>query len=105
VTGETDWKTLRKLHTALISIAPTLGAQVSLAAVVGRLDGPAAGLALLDAIPSIDRFQPGAATRAHLLSALERWDEAAEAYAKAISLTADPASRTYLQDRAARLEP
>jgi RNA polymerase sigma-70 factor (ECF subfamily) len=102
-TGGTDWETLRKLHVALISIAPTLGAQVSLAAVVGRIDGPAAGLAVLDAIPSTDRFQPAWATRAHLLASLERWDDAADAYAKAISLTADPALRRHLTERAAAL--
>jgi RNA polymerase sigma-70 factor (ECF subfamily) len=102
-TGETDWETLRKLHVALISIAPTLGAHVSLAAVVGRIDGPAAGLAVLDTIPGTDRFQPAWATRAHLLGGLERWDDAADAYAKAISLTTDPALRRHLTERAAAL--
>jgi predicted RNA polymerase sigma factor len=103
VTGAADWQALRKLYTALLSIAPTLGAQVSLAALIGRLDGPAAGLAFLDSIPSAGRFQPAWATRAHLLASLERPDDAADAYAKAISLTADPALRAYLAERAARL--
>jgi RNA polymerase sigma-70 factor (ECF subfamily) len=71
VTGDTDWATLRTLHTALLTIAPTLGAHVSLAAVVGRLNGAAAGLALLDAIPAAARFQPAWATRAHLLASLD----------------------------------
>lgn len=103
VTGEVDWVALRKLYTALVWIAPTLGAQVSLAAVIGRLDGPAAGLAFLDSIPSTARFQPAWATRAHLLASLERRDAAAEAYTKAIGLTTDPALRAHLVERAARL--
>jgi RNA polymerase sigma-70 factor (ECF subfamily) len=103
VTGETDWAALHRLYAGLLSVAPTLGAQVSLAAVVGRIDGPAAGLAVLDAVESAGRFQPAWATRAHLLAALERWPDAAGAYAKAISLTAEPALRSYLVQRAARL--
>ncbi|HZG96367.1 MAG TPA: DUF6596 domain-containing protein [Mycobacteriales bacterium] len=103
VTGDTDWATLRTLHTALLTIAPTLGAHVSLAAVVGRLNGAAAGLALLDAIPAAARFQPAWATRAHLLASLDRRAEAAAAYAKAISLTAEPALREHLERRAAEL--
>jgi len=103
VTGGTDWAALRRLYTGLLAVAPTLGAQVSLAAVVGRIDGPAAGLAELDAIESAARFQPAWATRAHLLAAMERWGDAAGAYGKAISLTAEPALRAYLVQRAAQL--
>jgi RNA polymerase sigma-70 factor (ECF subfamily) len=103
VTGETDWAALRRLYTGLLSVAPTLGAQVSLAAVASRIDGPAAGLAALDTIGSAERFQPAWATRAHLLASLGRWQDAADAYAKAISLTAEPALRTYLAERAADL--
>ncbi|WP_224760498.1 RNA polymerase sigma factor [Salinibacterium sp. ZJ450] len=103
--GETDWRALRALYEALIRVAPTLGASVSLAGVIGRLDGPAAGLAALDAIPdaAILRFQPAWATRAHLLAEASRVGEAAAAYEKAISLTTDPAVRAYLTAKAARL--
>jgi RNA polymerase sigma-70 factor (ECF subfamily) len=71
--------------------------------VVARIDGPSAGLAVLDAIPSAARFQPAWATRAHLLASLERHEEASEAYAKAISLTTEPALRAHLERRAAEL--
>jgi RNA polymerase sigma-70 factor (ECF subfamily) len=95
VSGTTDWVTLRTLYTGLLQIAPTLGAQVSLAAVVARIDGPLAGLAALDALGE-PAFQPYWATRAHLLTELGRRDDAARSYAKAISLTTEATLRGYL---------
>ncbi|SDY84478.1 RNA polymerase sigma factor [Herbiconiux ginsengi] len=107
-TGETDWRTLRTLNEALVRVAPTLGAQVSLAATIAEVDGPEAGLAHLDALAialdpeaaasaALARFQPAWATRAHLLMAAGRPDEARAAYAKAISLTTDARLRAHLQ--------
>jgi predicted RNA polymerase sigma factor len=91
----TDFAVLRKLHTALVAIAPTLGARVSLAAIIGETDSPAAGLAELDRIDA-PRFQPLWATRAHLLARAGRTTEARAAYEKAISLTTDQNARERL---------
>jgi len=101
VTGRVDLRALRTLHEGLARIAPTLGALVSLAAVIGELDGPAAGLEALDRIesPAMEHFQPAWATRAHLLSQAGRTDEAAAAYDRAIALTTDPATRAHLARR------
>jgi predicted RNA polymerase sigma factor len=92
---------LRTLYTALLAIAPTLGARVAYAAAVGRAEGARAGLAALDAIPeeAVHRFQPSWATRAQLLSEAGLRDEALQAYDKAISLTTDSGTRAYLQRR------
>ncbi len=108
--GSTDWPTLLSLHRILQSVAPSLGSGVALAAVTAQVEGPAAGLAALDALlagagEQARLFQPARATRAHLLDRLGRTDEAVAAYDGAISLTHDPAERQYLQtrrDRAAR---
>ncbi|HLK74574.1 MAG TPA: DUF6596 domain-containing protein [Streptosporangiaceae bacterium] len=108
--GTTDWPTLLSLHRILQSVAPSLGSGVALAAVTAEVDGPAAGLAVLDALLAeagehARLFQPAKATRAHLLDRLGRTQEAVAAYDSAISLTHDPAERQYLQtrrDRAAR---
>lgn len=101
VTGSTDWAALRKLYAALVSISPTLGARVALAATIGRADGPDAGLAALDEIADagVPRFQPAWATRAHLLAEAGRAAEAERAYEKAISLTTEQAVREYLRRR------
>jgi predicted RNA polymerase sigma factor len=97
--GTIDWPALRKLYAALVSTAPTLGARVAHAAAVARVDGPEAGLAVLDAIPdpAVKRFQPAWATRAHLLMMAGRAAAAARAFERAVSLTTDPAVRRYLE--------
>jgi len=102
--GTTDWPTLLTLHRILQAVAPSLGSGVALAAVTAEVDGPAAGLAALDALlleagQRARLFQPAMATRAHLLDRLGRKEEAVAAYDSAISLTHDTAEREYLEGR------
>ena len=102
--GTTDWPTLLTLHRILQAVAPSLGSGVALAAVTAEVDGPAAGLAALDALlleagQRARLFQPAMATRAHLLDRLGRKEEAVAAYDSAISLTHDTAEREYLERR------
>jgi predicted RNA polymerase sigma factor len=99
--GSVDLNALRKLHRALLRVAPSLGAAVASAAVDGETDGPDAGLRALDAIddPAVERFQPAWTIRAHLLAEAGRVVEAAEAYRRAIDLTADPLVADYLLRR------
>lgn len=106
--GTTDWPALLSLHRALHAMAPSLGGGVALAAATAETDGPAAGLAALDALlaeagPRARLFQPARATRAHLLDRLGRKEEAVAAYESAISLTHDTAERQYLENRRDRL--
>jgi predicted RNA polymerase sigma factor len=98
---------LRTLHEALVRLAPTLGSRVALAATIGQIDGPHAGLGALDSIADsgVEHFQPAWATRAHLLAAAGRRTDAAHAYAKALSLTTDPVIREYLRAKAADAPP
>jgi len=102
--GVTDWRALRTLHEALISVAPTLGARVAHAAAVGRVDGPQAGLDALEAIQdeAMQRFQPAWATRAHLLADAGRAEAAVQAFTRAISLTTDSRARRYLERQGLR---
>ena len=106
--GTTDWPALLTLHRILHAVAPSLGSSVALAAVIAEVDGPAAGLAALDALLAeagepARRFQPAKATRAHLLDRLGRKEEAVAAYESAISLTHDIAERQYLEQRCRRI--
>jgi RNA polymerase sigma-70 factor (ECF subfamily) len=96
-TGVTDWRSLRMLYSALLTVAPTLGARVAAAVVTARVDGAEAGL---DALPSeADGFQPYWAARAGLLAEAGR--DATEAYARAIALSDDGAVIGFLRARAA----
>ncbi|HEY5852866.1 MAG TPA: DUF6596 domain-containing protein [Aldersonia sp.] len=102
-TGRTDWAALATLYHALLDRAPTLGAAVSLAIVVGEINGPAEGLARLGGIDDtrLARFQPAWAARAHLLAELGETAAAETAYGRAIALTTDPAMRALLARRRA----
>jgi RNA polymerase sigma-70 factor (ECF subfamily) len=101
VHGTVDLVVLRKLHRALLRVAPSLGAAVAAAAVDGEIDGPDAGLRALDGIddPAVERFQPAWTTRAHLLAEAGRAAESADAYRRAIELTTDPGVAEYLFQR------
>ncbi|MEN0013008.1 MAG: DUF6596 domain-containing protein [Solirubrobacteraceae bacterium] len=105
VSGRVDWPALQLLARALQAVAPTLGGAIALAAITGRVDGPAAGLALLDAVDGADRLAALHATRGDLLARAGQ-DPAAAAAAlrRAAALVDDPASTDYLRGRAAALE-
>ncbi|MBO0867538.1 MAG: RNA polymerase subunit sigma-70, partial [Micromonosporaceae bacterium] len=94
-TGATDWAALRTLYLALVSVAPTLGSGVALAAVIGRTDGAEAGLAELSRIERAaggraEAFQPFHAAQADLLARAGRAGEASLAYRRAAALADDP---------------
>jgi RNA polymerase sigma-70 factor (ECF subfamily) len=99
--ADIDTETLRKLHRALMRVAPSLGAAVASAAIDAELDGPDAGLRALGAItdPAVERFQPAWTTRAHLLAQAGRAAQAADAYRRAIELTTDGRVVEYLLQR------
>ncbi|MDW4500549.1 DUF6596 domain-containing protein [Sulfitobacter sp. D35] len=103
--GATDWSELRLLYAGLVRFSPTVGARTGEAAVLIETDGPGAALSALDDIPETDRrsYQPWWATRAHALARLGQNGEARDAFDRAIGLSDDPAARTYLADRKARL--
>jgi RNA polymerase sigma-70 factor (ECF subfamily) len=98
-TGVLDLAALRVLYEALLIVAPTLGARVAHASVVGRVDGPESGLDLLDALDE-PGFQPWHAARADLLTRSGRTDEARLAYHRASGLTDDPRLRSFLLRKA-----
>jgi predicted RNA polymerase sigma factor len=104
-TGSTNWSALKALHAALVRLSPTVGARVALAAVIGELDGPAAGLGALDAMvreqPTVAGFQPFWATRAHLLVRAGLLTEARAAFERAVDLAGDDRLRAALRRRAA----
>ena len=105
-TRATDGPALLTLYRALVRVAPSLGARVALAGVRGQVEGPGAGLAALDEVapsPAVTAFQPYWATRAHLLAATGRADDAVAAFDAAIALTDDDAVRGYLEAQRGRL--
>lgn len=105
-TGVLELPALRTMYDALVLVSPTLGARVARASVVGRTDGPEAGLALLDELgadSNADAFQPWHAARAELLAQAERRDEAAAAYLRAAELSDDDDVVAFLLGAASRI--
>ena len=88
----TDWRQIVILYDQLMSIAPSPVVALNRAVAVAELDGPAAGLALVDGLP-LDRYYLFHAVRADLLRRLDRPAEAADAYDQALTLTTNAAER------------
>jgi len=85
---DTDWDDIVALYDALLRVEDTPVVRLNRAVAVGERDGPAAGLALVDAIGGLGRWHRWHACRAELLTRLGR-DADAEA-ARAAALACDP---------------
>lgn len=97
-TGRTEWDAIAVLYEGLVRVTRTVGALVGRAAAVGEVQGPGAGLALLEQIDvaTVKTHQPYWAVRAHQLQRLARRGEAAQAFDRAIGLADDEAVRRFL---------
>jgi RNA polymerase sigma-70 factor (ECF subfamily) len=105
-TGSSDWRAIVTLYDALLALTGSPVVAVNRAVAFAESEGPAAGLAALDALADDQRlaeYQPYWAARADLLARAGRIAEASEAYGRAIGLEADPAVRDFLTRRRAAL--
>jgi RNA polymerase sigma-70 factor (ECF subfamily) len=93
-----DWDRIVWLYDQLLHVSPTEIVRLNRAVAVAERDGPAAGLALMDAL-DLDAYHLFHAARADLLRRLDRRDEAADAYMKALSLTDSEVERDFLTRR------
>ena len=103
----TDWPQIVALYDVLMAITPSPVVAVNQAVAVAMRDGPAAGLARLDALagePLLRDYGPYAVARAELLARLGRYAEAATAYRRAIELAGTEPERTHLRRRLRALE-
>lgn len=101
-TGATDWQTLTVLYEGLLAQAPTLGYRLGYISALGRWQGAEVAwphLAALDEALMRDH-QPYWALRADLLRRRGAAG-AADAYARAMGLCRDEATRRFLQQRCA----
>ena len=102
----TDWPQIAALYGRLVRLVPSPVVELNRAVAVGMADGPAAGLALVDALAgsgALEGYHLLPATRADLLRRLGRTGEAAEAYREALGLAATDAERRYLGRRLAEV--
>jgi len=98
----TDWPQIAALYGRLVRLVPSPVVELNRAVAVGMADGPAAGLALVDALAgseAMEGYHLLPATRADLLRRLGRTEEAATAYREALGLASTDAERRYLGRR------
>ncbi|HEY2272620.1 MAG TPA: DUF6596 domain-containing protein, partial [Jatrophihabitantaceae bacterium] len=102
----TDWTEVVALYNVLVDIWPSPVVALNRAVAIGFADGPAAGLAALDELadePLLAGYGYLASSRADFLRRLGRTDEARDAYAEALHLTANEVERDFLAGRLADL--
>jgi RNA polymerase sigma-70 factor (ECF subfamily) len=100
--GDTDWAQIVGLYDVLLRIDPSPVVELNRAAAVAMRDGPAAGLALIDAIlvrGDLADYQLAHSARADLCRRLGRTQEARESYHRALALTRQEPERRFLERR------
>jgi RNA polymerase sigma-70 factor (ECF subfamily) len=98
----TDWRRIAILYGQLLAVAGSPVIALNHAVAVAMVEGPAAGLDLMDnlaAAGDLDGYHLLHAARADLLRRLGRTPEAAAAYRRALELTANPVERAFLTRR------
>jgi len=98
----TDWRQIVALYDQLRAVAPSPVVALHRAVAVAEVDGPAAGLRLVDALDLGD-YHLFHSVRADLLRRLGRDVEAGLAYDAAIAGAGNAAERAFLQRRRAEL--
>jgi RNA polymerase sigma factor (sigma-70 family) len=100
---ETDWRRIAELYTLLAGLTPSPVVELNRAVAVGMAFGPAAGLALADALdaePSLQGYHLLPSVRGDLLAKLGRAGEARAEFERAAGLTRNARERELLLARA-----
>jgi RNA polymerase sigma factor (sigma-70 family) len=100
---ETDWARIVALYEALAQLAPSPVVELNRAVAVAMALGPAAGLALIDALisePSLKAYHLLPSVRGDLLRKLGRFEEARVEFERAAMLTRNGRERELMLERA-----
>ena len=102
--GATDWREIAALYGRLATLAPSPVVELNRAVAIAMADGPAAGLALLDALAGDDRLDgiPVLPRGPRRPAAPPRPDRVGgrDAYRAALELTTNEVERAFLARRA-----
>jgi RNA polymerase sigma-70 factor (ECF subfamily) len=102
----TDWAQIVALYDLLLRLDPSPVVELNRAVAVAMHDGPAAGLAAVDAILArgdLADYHLAHAARADLCRRLGRTEEARAAYRRALELVRQAPERRFLERRVAEL--
>ena len=102
--SDTDWTRIASLYDELAALQPSPVIELNRAVAHGMAFGPAAGLAIADAVansPLLKGYPYLPGVRADLLFKLERFDEAKKEFERAATLTQNASQRKLLLEKAA----
>ncbi|WP_313706727.1 RNA polymerase sigma factor [Massilia sp.] len=103
--AQTDWARIAALYGELARVMPSPVVELNRAVAVGMAEGPAAGLALVDALAgtaALRGYQWLPSVRGDLLEKLGRREEARAEFLRAAAMTANAQERALLEARASR---
>ncbi|HEY6709243.1 MAG TPA: RNA polymerase sigma factor [Actinomycetota bacterium] len=104
----TDWRRITLLYDQLMAVAGSPVVALNRAVAVAMVEGPAAGLDLMDALAAsgtLDSYHLLHAARGDLLRRLGRAPQAAAAYRRALGLAANPVEQMFLTRRLSEVDP
>ncbi len=107
VAEQTDWTQIAALYGRLAEMNPSPVVELNRCVAVAMAEGPAKGLELIDRAEvsgALDGYRWLHSSRADLLRRLGRYDEAAEAYRRALALSKNASERGFLHRRLAEVE-
>ena len=99
-----DWRQIAALYQTLARQTGSPVVEMNRAVAVAEIDGPEAGLAILDRL-DLDHYRYFHSTRAELLRRAGRDGEAHDAYRRALDLAQTEAEQRFLADRLAETAP
>jgi RNA polymerase sigma-70 factor, ECF subfamily len=105
--ADTDWTQIAGLYDALLATVPSPIVELNRAVAVAMRDGPAAGLALVEAIlerGDLVDYRLAHATRGDLCRRIGRKAEARASYLRALALTEQEPERRFIERRLAELQ-
>jgi RNA polymerase sigma-70 factor, ECF subfamily len=104
--AQTDWAQIVGLYDALLRIEPSPVIALNRAVALAMRDGASAGLALVEELlrlPELAHYVPAHAARADLCRRTDRYDEACDAYRRALELSEQGPAKRYFQRQLDRL--
>lgn len=99
---DTDWREILRLYDLLVQAQPSPIVLLNRAVAVAMVEGPAAGLVLIDELASegeLDGYSLLHAARADLLRRMGSFIEAGQSYTRALELATNESERRFLKRR------
>jgi RNA polymerase sigma-70 factor (ECF subfamily) len=101
----TDWDAVVSWFDVLLTVHDTPVVRLNRAAAIAERDGPAVGLAEVEAVAGLDGYPFWHASRGELLARLDRPDEAVTAWHRALALGLPAPNARWVQRRIGSLSP